>query len=108
MGLFGSSEETNNEKTVDTAGNVNNNIVIQQQEVKDLHNQLMLNQKMLIAAYLLVFFYTQFRKSMKKRYADKPKPDSQLIVIMAIKIKHQRIKESENIHKFCAQNILKR
>lgn len=83
MGIFGSSEEVNNEKTIDTAGNVNNNIVIQQQEAKDVHNQLMLNQKMLIAAYFLVFFevvkliiysYTQFRKNLKKRYADKPKP----------------------------------
>lgn len=80
MGIFGgSSEETNNEKNIDTAGDVNNNIIIQQ-EAKDVHNQLMLNQKMLIAAYCLVFFevvklgiylYTQFRKNLKKRYGDK-------------------------------------
>lgn len=54
MGIFGSSEERVEEKTVDTSGHVNNNIIIQ--EAEDTHNQLILNEKIFYASCLLVIF----------------------------------------------------
>lgn len=54
--IFGSSEESSESKTIDTNGNVNNNIVLLQQEARDTHDQMVLNQKMFIASCLLVLF----------------------------------------------------
>lgn len=76
MGGSQSSEPTFEEKTIDSAGNVNNNIVIQ--EAKDTHHQVQLNEKLLVATYILVFaemmkliifVFSQWRNSMKKKYA---------------------------------------
>lgn len=43
--IFGSSEERVEEKTIDSNGQVNNNIVIQ--EARDIHSQLQYNEKLL-------------------------------------------------------------
>lgn len=75
MGWLFSSEEVDNAKTVDTNGNVNNNIIIQ--EAKDVHSQVLINEKLLFATYLLVwaeilklglYIFHMIRKSLKKRY----------------------------------------
>lgn len=73
MGLFGSSEERIEEKVVDSTGQVNNNIVIQ--EAHDTHSQLLINEKLLWATYILialeviklaVYLFTTYRKKLKK------------------------------------------
>lgn len=73
--LFGSSEENVEEKMVDTNGNVNNNIIIQ--EAKDTHLQAALSEKLLCATYALVIFeilklgicsYNMWIRRMKKKY----------------------------------------
>lgn len=78
MGWFSSSEENFEEKTVDSTGHVNNNIIIQ--EAKDTHEQVLINEKMMLATYLLVFaevvklciyLYTQWRSNIKKKYTPK-------------------------------------
>lgn len=75
MGWFSSSEEINEEKLVDTNGNVNNNIIIQ--EAKDTHLQATLSEKLLFATYILITletvkiticFYNMWRRQMKKKY----------------------------------------
>lgn len=75
MGWFGSSEEEIEMKTVDTNGNVNNNIIIQ--EAKDTHTQMVLNERLLWATYLLVgaeiiklgiYLFHSFKKALKKKY----------------------------------------
>lgn len=76
MGSWFSSEETKvEEKTIDSSGHVNNNIIIQ--EAKDTHHQMIINEKMLIATYALCFFETiklliyttsAFKRYMKKKY----------------------------------------
>lgn len=77
MVFFGSSEERIEEKTVDTTGTVNNNIILQ--EARDTHDQMRLNEKMLFVMYtmctvevikLAMYVYCNFRRKMKKRYAD--------------------------------------
>lgn len=75
MGFFGGSEEESNEaKTVDTTGNVNNNIVLLQ-EARDTHEQMILNQKLVYASYALVLFeviklavyiFSSYKKKLKK------------------------------------------
>lgn len=52
MGWFGSSEENIESKTVDSNGNINNNIILQ--EASDTHHQMLTNEKLLVATYLLV------------------------------------------------------
>lgn len=80
MGLFGSSEENVELKTIDTNGQVNNNIVIQ--EARDTHSQLLVNEKLLYATYALVGFelikfgtylFTTYRKKMKKMFQNNEK-----------------------------------
>lgn len=75
MGIFGSSEENLESKIVDTTGNVNNNIVLMQQEAKDTHDQVILNQKIFYTSCLLVMFETiklvvyvisSYKKKLKK------------------------------------------
>lgn len=77
MGLFGSSEERIDEKVIDTAGNVNNNIIIQ--EARDTHDQVRINEKMLHTMYLMcgieiakliIYAFHRFKKSVKKRYSN--------------------------------------
>ncbi|RYE26601.1 MAG: hypothetical protein EOP45_03700 [Sphingobacteriaceae bacterium] len=77
MGWFGSSEENIDmeSKTVDSNGNINNNIILQ--EASDTHHQMITNEKLLVATYVLVFaefmkmgiyvFHT-FRRMWKKKY----------------------------------------
>lgn len=76
MGSSESTEQKFEEKTVDSTGHVNNNIVIQ--EARDTHQQVLLNERMMYATYLLVLFeviklsiymYTQCKGKLKKKYA---------------------------------------
>lgn len=75
MGIFGSSEETIEAKTIDTNGQVNNNIVIQ--EARDTHSQMILSEKLLFGTYILIGLETvkiaiclfgAYRRHMKKVY----------------------------------------
>lgn len=72
--LFGSSEEEET-KTVDSNGNVNNNIIIR--EANDTHSQLLVGEKLLIATYLLVaaeilklgfHLFHGLKRAIKKKY----------------------------------------
>lgn len=75
-GWFSSEKEENNEqKTVDSSGHVNNNIIIQ--EANDTHRQMLTNEKLLIATYFLcgvellrlfLFAFHSYKKNMKKKY----------------------------------------
>lgn len=75
MGWFSSDEQTTEVKTVDSNGNINNNIILQ--EARDTHSQMIINEKMLLLTYALVFaevlklgiylFHT-LRKTIKKKY----------------------------------------
>lgn len=78
MGWLGSSEEKTEQKTVDTTGQVNNNIVIQ--EAEDIHQQVAMSEKLLFATYLLVgaeiiklcvYLFVALKKHFKKRYQTK-------------------------------------
>lgn len=73
--LFGSDEVETETKTVDSNGNINNNVIIQ--EASDTHTQMLIGEKMLTATYILVlaeiiklgvYIYHSFKKAMKKRY----------------------------------------
>lgn len=73
MGLFGSSEENIEQKVVDSNGQVNNNVIIQ--EARDTHSQLLLNERLLYATYIMVAFevvkmgiylFASYKKKMKK------------------------------------------
>lgn len=75
MGLFGSSEENVEEKMVDSTGHVNTNIIIQ--EARDTHEQVKMNEKMLITMYIMcgieviklsLYLFNTFKKNLKKRY----------------------------------------
>lgn len=75
MGFFGSSEEENEVKTVDSNGNVNNNIIIQ--EAKDVHKQMLSNEQLLYGTYFLcfaeiikiiIYLYNSYQKKLKKKY----------------------------------------
>lgn len=74
MGSSQSAEETE-VKMVDTNGNVNNNIVIQ--EARDTHSQLLIGEKLLYATYVLVlaetiklaiYLFHSLRKMLKRKY----------------------------------------
>lgn len=74
MGWFDSSEEQIEQKMVDSNGQVNNNIIIQ--EAKDVHEQLRLNEKLLTVMYTMcgiellrlgMYIYFKFIKSIKKK-----------------------------------------
>lgn len=75
MGWLYSSEEEVEMKTVDTTGTVNNNIIVQ--EARDTHSQMISNEKLLFATYLLVaaealklglYLFHAIRKKLKKKY----------------------------------------
>lgn len=75
MGIFGDSEESIETKTVDSNGQVNNNIIIQ--EAKDMHSQMMLSEKLVFGTHvliglevvkILICLFSAFRRHMKKRY----------------------------------------
>lgn len=74
MGSSKSKEDTE-VKTVDSNGNINNNIILQ--EARDTHTQMVIGETLLFATYLLVGFETlkliiymvqSFRKMLKKKY----------------------------------------
>ena len=78
MGIFGSSEETIEQKTVESNGQVNNNVIIQ--EARDTHSQLLVNSKLLYATYALVgfeliklatYWFTSYRNKMKKAFGQR-------------------------------------
>lgn len=79
MGWFDSSEEVSSEsKTVDSNGQVNNNIIIQ--EAKDIHHQSQTNEYIMMATFflcgveivkLIIYFYNGFINNMKKKYQPK-------------------------------------
>lgn len=75
MGIFGSSEESVENKVVESSGHVNNNIIIQ--EAKDTHSQMILSEKLLFGTYILIgleFFkigiclFSAYRRCIKKKY----------------------------------------
>lgn len=55
MGNQPSQEETEL-KMVDANGNINNNIIIQQKEAKDVHSQLLISEKLYYANCILIIF----------------------------------------------------
>jgi hypothetical protein len=74
MGWFSSSEEEAS-NVVDSNGQVNNNIIIQ--EAKDTHDQLKLSENLLYATYficmcelikLCMYLYSAHNKKMKRKY----------------------------------------
>lgn len=76
MGIFGDSSEENNVKTIDTNGQVNNNIIIR--EADDIHEQLKLNQTAVTLMYVTcvvqllkfgMYIYCKFVGKMKKKYS---------------------------------------
>lgn len=78
MGIFGSSEETIETKTVDSNGQVNNNIIIQ--EARDTHSQMVLSEKLLTGTYILIGLeivkiiicsISAYRRHIKKKYEKK-------------------------------------
>lgn len=77
MGLWESKEE---EKMIDTNGQVNNNIVIQ--EAADIHDQAKTSERILFVMYFTcileiikigIFIYSCFIKKMKKKYGNSTK-----------------------------------
>lgn len=75
MGFFGSSEESIESKTVDSNGQVNNNIIIQ--EAKDTHAQVIISEKLVTGTYILIglemikitiCLFSAFRRHIKKKY----------------------------------------
>lgn len=75
MGWFSSDEEETEVKTVNSNGNINNNIILQ--EARDTHSQMMINEKMLLATYALVlaeivklgiYLFHSLRKTLKRKY----------------------------------------
>lgn len=78
MGWFSSDEETNEEKVIDSSGQVSNNIIIQ--EARDTHHQAIISEKLLFATYTLIGLeiikviicsYGMWKRQLKKRYAEK-------------------------------------
>lgn len=78
MGIFGSSEESIETKTVDSNGQVNNNIIIQ--EARDVHSQMMLSEKLVFGTYVLIGLeivkisicvFSTFKRYMKKKYQER-------------------------------------
>lgn len=83
MGFFSSDEENSEVKTVDTNGNVNNNIVIQ--EAADTHAAMITSERLLAATYMLVaaellkigvYIFHTVRRRWKKKYSGLPGPSS--------------------------------
>lgn len=73
---MGGSSSTEEEKLIESNGQVNNNIVIQ--EAKDIHEQLATNRDLLYATYFLIileilklamYSFINFKKKLKKKYS---------------------------------------
>lgn len=76
MGNSGSSEGTTENKAVDSNGNINNNIIIQEAK-RDIHDQLLIGGKLIIGTYILIgleavkitiCLFSAYQRYMKKRY----------------------------------------
>lgn len=74
---MGGSSSKEERKAIDTNGNVNNKIIIQ--EADDIHDQLLTGQKLLIATYVLVileiikfgaYIFVNFKRNLKKKYTN--------------------------------------
>lgn len=79
--MGGSSSKEDEVNLVDTNGQVNNNIIIQ--EAKDTHEQLKMSESLLFATYFIcvcelikIFIYllNAYNKKMKKRYQQNGQP----------------------------------
>lgn len=77
---FSSAESKSEEKMVDTNGQVNNNIIIQ--EAHDTHAQVLINEKLLLATYVLclieifkvvLYLISAYKKHVKKQYEQSQK-----------------------------------
>lgn len=75
MGIFGSSEESIENKAIESNGQVNNNIILQ--EASDTHSQMVLSEKLLFGTYVLIgletikiaiCLFSAYRRHMKKQY----------------------------------------
>lgn len=75
MGWFSSDEVNVDEKVIDSTGQVNTNIIIQ--EANDTHTQALLSERLLIATYFMVFIeiiklticgYGMWKRQLKKKY----------------------------------------
>lgn len=84
MGIFGSSEESIETKTIDSNGQVNNNIIVQ--EARDTHSQMMLSEKLLTGTYILIGLeivkivicsISAYRRHVKKKYSSNQKNEGQ-------------------------------
>lgn len=76
MGWFTSSEEEET-NMVDSNGQVNNNIIIQ--EAADIHDQTQISERVLAVMYIMcvleiikigIYIYNSFVKRMKKKYGN--------------------------------------
>lgn len=74
----GSSSEQTEVKAIDSNGQVNNNIIIQ--EARDTHDQKMLSEKLVIGTYILIglevfkiafCLFSAYRRHMKNHYQKK-------------------------------------
>lgn len=77
---FSSAESKTDEKLVDTNGQVNNNIIIQ--EANDTHTQMIINEKLLYATYLLcliemfkviLYLVNAYKRHIKKKFEQSQK-----------------------------------
>lgn len=73
-GWFSSEEKKVDEKMIDSNGHVNNNIIIQ--EAQDIHHQMVLDEKLLFATYILVligiirlaiYLFNAYKRNLKKK-----------------------------------------
>lgn len=74
-----SSTENVEQKAIDANGNVDNNIIIQ--EANDTHSQMITNEKLLLATYILcameiikmgVYIFLKYKKNLKNKYNRAP------------------------------------
>lgn len=79
MGIFGSSEESIENKAIDTNGQVNNNLIIQQ-EAHDTHDSMIYTEKLLVASYIMIglevfkigfWLFGALKRNIKKKYQEK-------------------------------------
>lgn len=82
MGSQQSSENNDESKMVDSNGQINNNIIIQ--EAKDTHYQTIIGEKMLYGMYVIIALefikigicsYGAWKRQLKKQYSNKNTPN---------------------------------
>lgn len=71
--MGGGESKTEEHKTIDTDGTVNNNLVFNQEKPVDIHNKEIIILLSIICAIKLiqlgVYLYVNHRRSLKKKYA---------------------------------------